>query len=269
MKSTDPTGLTEFATEEDETPFTDGMCTDPSLRRSDYSYPNTPAQIEINYLLELTNFIDNTFSGLSTQLQGATNFDFGADQFELSRISGNFSFLFYLGGLTEAGLDVTVIIAIICPDLLADGSPNSIQALLSRAQNGLSNNSMGNTSTKGISQIAQNGIRGREFERQVINALGTNKNNNGIKGVTRSGIEGITIPDTLLNGLTEIKDVINLSFSPQLQIQYNIASRLGVPLNLVVSQNTNYISAPLQRAIQSTNGTIQVFNSNSGVFSPW
>ena len=119
------------------------------------------------------------------------------------------------------------------------------------------------------SQIVQNGNRGRTFEAQVTDTLNWEKNYSGMKGFTRAGGPGVTIPDTLVNGITEIKDVARLSFSSQLQLQWNIAVTRGVPYNLVVSPNNIYISGPLQRAVQSTGGVIQVFNPATGLLSPW
>jgi filamentous hemagglutinin len=64
--------------------------------------------------------------------------------------------------------------------------------------------------------------------------------------------------------ITEIKSGMNLSFTQQLQAQ---AAQWS--FNLIVGPNTQYISGPLQRAIQSSGGGIRVFNPTTATFTSW
>ncbi len=81
---------------------------------------------------------------------------------------------------------------------------------------------------------------------------------------------GNAIPDLMSkSAVTEIKDVLDLSLQKQLQIEASAAKERGVPFNLIVSPRNESISAPLQRAISDTGGTIQVFDPATGIFRPW
>ncbi len=112
-------------------------------------------------------------------------------------------------------------------------------------------------------RLARNAVRGRAFEKQVIKALGATKNTASVKV---SGV-GRAIPDVIdQGGFTEIKDVIDLSYTKQLQIQ--VAASPG-PFNLIVSPRTQTISDPLQRAVRNSRGTIRVFDPATGLFRPW
>jgi filamentous hemagglutinin len=108
------------------------------------------------------------------------------------------------------------------------------------------------------------GTRHPAFENSVLDALGATKNT---AKLTVDEL-GTSIPDVLeQNGnVTEIKNVANLSFTKQLQIQAQAADG---SFNLVVSPNTQYISGPLQDAVYGSGGTIRVFNPTTGIFTSW
>jgi hypothetical protein len=64
--------------------------------------------------------------------------------------------------------------------------------------------------------IAQNAANGAAFEGSALDALGAVKNTSS---VTVDGL-GTSVPDVMQDGnITEIKNVLNLSFNRQLQIQ--------------------------------------------------
>jgi hypothetical protein len=112
--------------------------------------------------------------------------------------------------------------------------------------------------------ILQNAANGQAFESSVINALGATKNT---ASISVDGL-GASIPDLIdaSGNTTEIKNVVNLSFTRQLQIQ---AQGTEGSFNLIVSPRTQYISGPLQDAVQGSGGTIQVFNPATGTLTPW
>jgi RHS repeat-associated protein len=114
-----------------------------------------------------------------------------------------------------------------------------------------------------VPQVLQNAAQGRAFEASVIDALGAEKNTTS---VTVPGL-GTSIPDVMNDaGTTEIKNVLNLSYTNQLRIQ--VAATDG-PFNLIVSPRIQYISGPLQEAVRNSGGTIQIFDPDTGEFSPW
>jgi RHS repeat-associated protein len=115
--------------------------------------------------------------------------------------------------------------------------------------------------------ILQNAASGQAFESSVINALGAAKNT---ASITVDGL-GTSIPDIVdaSGNITEIKNGINLSYSPQLQIQAQTAQSAGGTFNLIVSPNTQYISGPLRQAVFQSGGSIQVFNPATGAFTAW
>jgi RHS repeat-associated protein len=112
--------------------------------------------------------------------------------------------------------------------------------------------------------ILQNAANGQAFEQAVINALGLTKNT---VSLSVDGL-GTSIPDLIdeFGNITEIKSGMNLSFTNQLQIQ---AQGAEGSFNLIVGPNTQYISGPLQNAVNASGGTIQVFNPATGAFTLW
>ena len=90
---------------------------------------------------------------------------------------------------------------------------------------------------------------GQSFENATLNALGAATNTTAL---TVGGF-GTSIPDVIdaSGNITEIKNVVNLSFTNQLQIQAQAAEG---SFNLVVSPRTMYISGPLQRAASASGG---------------
>ncbi len=121
-------------------------------------------------------------------------------------------------------------------------------------------------------QVTINRQNGAEFEQQVIDALGPV---GGVKNTTpqtvtlSNGTVVTTIPDLWgrnVGGLLEAKNVQNLSLSPQLRAQAQIARESGQPLNLVVSPRTQQVSGPLLNDVRSTGGNVGPFAICVGVW---
>jgi RHS repeat-associated protein len=140
-------------------------------------------------------------------------------------------------------------------------------------------------SASAFANIVKNGLRGRWFESQVINAISkvasVGKNTYAVASVTLGGVGQRVIPDLYAwgerfrYGLVEIKFVQEISLSPQLQAQYNVALDVGaqigqkIPFNLIVGPTTTYISGPLQRLIAESGGVILEFSPELGTFVQW
>ena len=115
-------------------------------------------------------------------------------------------------------------------------------------------------------RLAENARRGRQFEKAVLEALHAAKNTRRIKAPNGAR----TIPDlpvTQLYGVTEIKDVKNISITKQLRAQAAVAAQKGLPFNLIVSPRTESVSRPLLEAIERLGGQIFYFSADTGRFT--
>ncbi|TDQ86204.1 filamentous hemagglutinin N-terminal domain-containing protein [Paraburkholderia silvatlantica] len=108
--------------------------------------------------------------------------------------------------------------------------------------------------------------RGIQFQGDALSALGVPENTQRITVTLSNGSPVTVVPDAL-DGSTiiEVKDVANLSNSNQ----FRGYLATGNPIQLIVSPNTQTISQPLQNLINTSGGSIRVFNSVTGIFSPW
>ncbi len=116
-------------------------------------------------------------------------------------------------------------------------------------------------------RLAENARAGRLFESAVFDALGAVKNTGGVSDIAT---RVTTIPDLSIGkffGVTEIKNVQNLSFSKQLQAQFAAAQTAGLPFNLIVSTRTQHISARVRDVIASTKGKIFIYDDKTRKFS--
>lgn len=114
-----------------------------------------------------------------------------------------------------------------------------------------------------IPQVTINSANGRAFESAVIYALGATKNTTPL---TVPGL-GTSIPDVMPESdVTEIKNVLNLLYTNQLKIQ---VQRADSSFNLIVSPRTQSISQPLQDAVRTSGGNIQIYDPVTGEFTPW
>ena len=126
-----------------------------------------------------------------------------------------------------------------------------------------------------VKQITFNQIAGSEFEQSVLAALGhVGATKNTIKSATvlADGTIANTIVDATgreVGGFLEIKNVLDLSLTKQLEAMIKAASDAKMPFNLVVSPRTRDISQNLQKAIEATGGSIQVFDPVTGTMVPF
>jgi RHS repeat-associated protein len=105
------------------------------------------------------------------------------------------------------------------------------------------------------STMPANGVRGLQFERDALEAMGGTKNTNIVV------VNGVaTIPDAIApNAVVEIKDARKISLTRQLRAQIEFARQTGRPFYLVVSPNTQRISGPLVNAIRAGGGKILTY----------
>ncbi len=99
---------------------------------------------------------------------------------------------------------------------------------------------------------------GLDFQRSVHEALGIPENTAKFTGTARSGKLVNTEPDLygLRTGVTEIKDVREISFGEQLQAQFDVARQSNQSFNLIIGPQTETVSRALQQAIRSRGGVI-------------
>ncbi len=116
-------------------------------------------------------------------------------------------------------------------------------------------------------RLAENARAGRVFETAVIDALGAVKSSGGVSEVASRVTTVPDLPIGKLFGVTEIKNVQNLSFSRQLQAQFAAAQTAGLPFNLIVSTRTRHVSETVREAIRSTKGRIFVYDERLRRFS--
>ena len=104
----------------------------------------------------------------------------------------------------------------------------------------------------GSSTMPQNGIDGRAFQADALDALGLSPNT---QAVTVNGVT--TIPDSLTaRSVVEIKSSRRLSLTQQLRAQIEYSRQTGRRFVLVIGPNTHTVSGPLRQAIQATGGEI-------------
>ena len=91
-------------------------------------------------------------------------------------------------------------------------------------------------------------------------------------GETNSGSLVPTIPDVYAGGQTplgDVKDVLNLSFTEQLQAQASVANLTGTSFNIITSVRNQSISAPLANAVQSSGGFIFRADPSAATVEVW
>ena len=116
----------------------------------------------------------------------------------------------------------------------------------------------------GPAQVTLNRTAGLKFQGEVLASLRTRA---GGQVVSPQGVP--TIPDLPTGnvfGVTDIKNVIDISRTKQLRAQIDVADNMGLPFNLIISPRTQTISEPLQREIIRTGGTVFEFDDVAGVF---
>lgn len=119
--------------------------------------------------------------------------------------------------------------------------------------------------------ILANAARGLAFERAVIDALNAARRAKRFhKNTSKIHVDGLgrSIPDILLDGITEIKSGVEIDITPQLLIQTGYAKDAGMPYSLIVGPNTKRISAEVRERVAATRGTIERFDPATGTFTP-
>jgi hypothetical protein len=113
--------------------------------------------------------------------------------------------------------------------------------------------------------ILANAVRGGEFERAVIKALGAEKNK------TKITVEGVgrSVPDILDKGITEIKSGMEIDSSPQLRTQSAYARNKRKPYNIMVGPATRRVSKSVQGLVSRTGGTVRRFDPATGSIKPF
>ncbi|NOT28009.1 MAG: hypothetical protein HOP16_18145 [Acidobacteria bacterium] len=109
-------------------------------------------------------------------------------------------------------------------------------------------------------RLAENAANGRQFERAVIEHLGAVKNQSAVSEIAT---RVTTIPDLPMGsrfGVTDIKNVKNISLTKQLQAQAAAAQTGGYTFNLVVSTRTQHVSRRLLTEIEQSGGTISIYD---------
>jgi hypothetical protein len=89
-----------------------------------------------------------------------------------------------------------------------------------------------------------------------------------VTGQTLSGAMKKTIFDSMGNGLIEVKNVIYLPYTTQLQAQVNYAMTTNQPYLIIVNMNTT-ASQPLLNALKGISGSIVRYNPADGLFYPY
>lgn len=116
-----------------------------------------------------------------------------------------------------------------------------------------------------FASILANAAKGRAFETAARQALQLAKNTRmvNVPGVGRS------IPDSLIRGVTEIKNELRVHNRGQLRVHAAHAKSQKIPFNLVVSPTTWWISKDVEEAVRKSGGTILRFYPATGKFGPY
>jgi hypothetical protein len=116
-----------------------------------------------------------------------------------------------------------------------------------------------------LATILANAPKGRAFETAALQALqiAKNKHKVNVPGVGRS------IPDSLIRGVTEIKNELRVHNRGQLRVHAAHAKSQNIPFNLVVSPTTWWISKDVEEAVRKSGGTILRFYPATGKFGPY
>jgi len=116
-------------------------------------------------------------------------------------------------------------------------------------------------------RLAENARLGKMFENAVLDALGASKNTGGVSDVMS---RVTTIPDLAIGsrfGVTDIKNVQNLSSSSQLRAQFSAAQTAGTAFNLIISPRTATVSRSVQDMVARTGGKIFIFDPKTNKFA--
>ena len=118
----------------------------------------------------------------------------------------------------------------------------------------------------GGATLALNFFNGYTFESAVFKAAGLTKNTRAF-ATTVNGKLVTTIPDAIPHHLVELKNVLFVRNTSQIQGQAQIATEAGVALNIVVSNRTRGISQKVVDAVTKTGGVVVMFDENVNLFT--
>jgi hypothetical protein len=107
--------------------------------------------------------------------------------------------------------------------------------------------------------LIQNSSRGNTFQTATTNIFSLPRNTRTMLGQTNSGALWPTIPDVYAGGqapIADIKDVVKLSFTRQLQAQADVAKSTGTSFNIITGPRNQIIYQPLADAVQASGGFI-------------
>ncbi|MFY0678885.1 MAG: LysM peptidoglycan-binding domain-containing protein, partial [Neptuniibacter sp.] len=109
--------------------------------------------------------------------------------------------------------------------------------------------------------IRANRQNGGQFETDVVNKI-------VLENQSKTNIGG-HIPDLPVGkqyGVTDIKNVQNLSNGPQLKAFYQYARENELPFNIIISPRTQSVSGPVLDQIRSTGGYLREYNPSTQQF---
>lgn len=119
---------------------------------------------------------------------------------------------------------------------------------------------------KKVETVWANNRAGNSFENTVREALELPM----VPGSKPIDIDGYR-PDFPINkkwGITDVKNVQNLTSSPQLDAFYKYAKDNDLPFNIVIDPNTKTVSAPLIEKILETGGSVKQMKDGKLVAVP-
>jgi hypothetical protein len=132
------------------------------------------------------------------------------------------------------------------------------------------------------SLLAGNSARGNAFQTAATKAFNLPKNTTTLAGTTKSGALQATIPDVYAGGqapIADIKDLLKISDTPQLQAQAEVAKATGTSFSVITGPRNLQISQPIADVVQNSGGfifrvdpltsTVEVWDSASRFWVPF
>jgi hypothetical protein len=150
---------------------------------------------------------------------------------------------------------------------------NELQSLAPQINSSLTPSAPSFAQSPAAQKLAQNFTRGNAFQTAVTSFLGSNlRNTTPMVGQTTSGAIRVVVPDVYEGGqapIGDVKDVLRLTFTRQLQAMANLAKMTGTSFNIIVSPRTISVSGPLRDAVQSSGGFIFRFDHTTNLAEVW
>jgi hypothetical protein len=123
-------------------------------------------------------------------------------------------------------------------------------------------------------QLAQNYSRGMAFQNAVTTFLGGSnvRNTTTMVGQTASGLVRGIIPDIYIGGeapIADVKDVLRISLTGQLQADIDLATMTGTSFNKITSVRNISVFGPLADAVRASGGFIFKFDPSAIISEVW